>query len=491
VRTRGRRALFNYEFVTLRSWFDKLGLELIDRDLELTLQAAWLEQLSGGSLRRDTFEHAAHLIATQPHQVDQQTEVLTLQAYLHLCEGDHPAAQHAAARAIAQPQPTSAFVEGHRFAMFAVTCDPNDAAAAIAAATTAAAAFALVDGVFGQIAPHGMLSDFLRRSGDVVAALRTLEKYVRAFEHTHLNFTAEAVIAHLAYAETLYWVDQIAEAKAQFQYVLRYEETPVAAPFVAPIAQLYLNLCALADGDASSVHVDPQADSAEWRQLVKTSHPSSLAKLALLRVMRDVLRNDDSAIHTTLDAAGFDLQTLPDLSFTAQLAVLFAEVHAGSRDPRIIPALQHMRTAVAPTTDFELHVRAGLLLTAHLESTENSVDAQNLLSILLPKLEQSRAHRFAIDSPALLPCLSGAGNSFTSRLILRMQANRTSSHPFHLTNREHEILQLAASGLATDEIAQRINMTCASVYTYFSRIYRKMNVRARTAALHVYRQIEI
>lgn len=55
--------------------------------------------------------------------------------------------------------------------------------------------------------------------------------------------------------------------------------------------------------------------------------------------------------------------------------------------------------------------------------------------------------------------------------------------PFGLTYREHQILLLLASGLANAEIAEQTGLRVKTVKNNITRIFRKMGVSSRTAAM--------
>ncbi|HLY50073.1 MAG TPA: helix-turn-helix transcriptional regulator [Solirubrobacteraceae bacterium] len=52
-----------------------------------------------------------------------------------------------------------------------------------------------------------------------------------------------------------------------------------------------------------------------------------------------------------------------------------------------------------------------------------------------------------------------------------------------LTPRERDVLQLAADGLSTPSIAQRLSVSRATVRTHFGNIYLKLDVRSRAGAV--------
>jgi two-component system, NarL family, nitrate/nitrite response regulator NarL len=67
---------------------------------------------------------------------------------------------------------------------------------------------------------------------------------------------------------------------------------------------------------------------------------------------------------------------------------------------------------------------------------------------------------------------------------MRMDDPRpTDPHVAVLTPRERDVLQLAADGLTTPTIAQRLSLSRATVRTHFGNIYIKLDVRSRAGAV--------
>lgn len=65
---------------------------------------------------------------------------------------------------------------------------------------------------------------------------------------------------------------------------------------------------------------------------------------------------------------------------------------------------------------------------------------------------------------------------------VRLPGRRTMSQQ-PLTRREHEILRLVAEGCSNAEIASRLSITEPTVKSHLWRLYRKIGVRSRTAAV--------
>jgi two-component system, NarL family, nitrate/nitrite response regulator NarL len=52
-----------------------------------------------------------------------------------------------------------------------------------------------------------------------------------------------------------------------------------------------------------------------------------------------------------------------------------------------------------------------------------------------------------------------------------------------LTPRERDVLQLAADGLSTPSIAERLSLSQATIRTHFGHIYLKLDVKSRAGAV--------
>jgi NarL family two-component system response regulator LiaR len=79
---------------------------------------------------------------------------------------------------------------------------------------------------------------------------------------------------------------------------------------------------------------------------------------------------------------------------------------------------------------------------------------------------------------------------FASRLVMELRAPAKPQHPqIVLTEREIEVLRLAASGLSNPEIASNLYITEGTVRFHFSNILNKLNLPNRTqAVLYALRQ---
>ncbi|MEA2391779.1 MAG: hypothetical protein QOK31_1888 [Solirubrobacteraceae bacterium] len=68
-------------------------------------------------------------------------------------------------------------------------------------------------------------------------------------------------------------------------------------------------------------------------------------------------------------------------------------------------------------------------------------------------------------------------------LIVCRRADRATAHDPRPTARECEILQLAAEGMTTSEIAGRLVISHSTVKTHFENVYPKLRARDRASAV--------
>ena len=74
------------------------------------------------------------------------------------------------------------------------------------------------------------------------------------------------------------------------------------------------------------------------------------------------------------------------------------------------------------------------------------------------------------------------GNDAQSAIRAQIRERAPSNSP-HLTPREQEVLRLTAAGLSAADVAARLYLSAATVKTHLQRIYQKLGVSDRAAAV--------
>jgi DNA-binding NarL/FixJ family response regulator len=95
-------------------------------------------------------------------------------------------------------------------------------------------------------------------------------------------------------------------------------------------------------------------------------------------------------------------------------------------------------------------------------------------------LEFIRAVRDAADGEMVL---AGPPGDFVGAIAEGLERRGEAST--HLTEREHQVLSVAAEGLTAREIASRLGVQERTVTTHLGRIYGKLGVGTRVAAIRV------
>ena len=82
-----------------------------------------------------------------------------------------------------------------------------------------------------------------------------------------------------------------------------------------------------------------------------------------------------------------------------------------------------------------------------------------------------------------------AGGSLLQPAIASRLAERIAiDEAMGLSERQHEVLQLLASGLRNQEIADQLVLSLRTVKFHVENIYQKLGVRSRTEAIRVARE---
>lgn len=486
VRRHSMPALLAQNIAGLRSWLDRLSPAQIRSNVELALNAAWYGQVVGGSARAEMLEHAREALRTLPHSEDDATALIILESLTAYFSGRIEDASRLRSEAFSRPEPASGLIAGYRHSAQAyVPENPSDWNERLSALAAAAADFRRVGFTYGDVAASAIQAAFQRRFLDTPAALLTLGRLMQYIDSLKQSFTTDAMDARVAYAETLYWIDDVEQAEANFRAV-------VASPFDTPDAtysrhkaSVYLSLCALADPESPRPPFDAERDRAAWQRAVQLCSPGSIADLAYLRVIRDGLRNDYAACADTLNIAGFDLAAPSELG---RMAVIYARILRSEVTAEVETALRalHERTDV-PSSQLA-HLRTGALLAVLLETGRRHEEAQAMLLRIQPMIERSRMVRIILDHPLLLTALGRIPQPLMQKLALRMNPRHA---PFGLSPMQMQVLRLSAQGRRIREIAAECNILPNTVGKHLVTAYRKLGVDNRTDALRVLRTIGI
>ena len=74
--------------------------------------------------------------------------------------------------------------------------------------------------------------------------------------------------------------------------------------------------------------------------------------------------------------------------------------------------------------------------------------------------------------------------AIAKKLVMRFQKQASSLDEYHLTPKEHEVLQLMSKGLLYKEIAAELNNTVNTIKQHIRHIYEKLHVQNKAEAIN-------
>jgi LuxR family maltose regulon positive regulatory protein len=255
---------------------------------------------------------------------------------------------------------------------------------------------------------------------------------------------------------------------------------------------------------------------------------SDFARIEVLaqQVRVSLARNHLAVAEQVLQGRGFsfgDSFTFPDLSqaqnfssaggllYNSSLAVLLYEARTGGDADRLRQgiALAERLAARALQGGFTIMALETLLLRAQMQaelgnSVESRADILAALELAQPQeimgvfVEQGAFMASALTQLAQNGRLDSALSTFARRILAalsRTEKGDGKRGPVPLveplTERETDVLQLMAEGLTYKEIAGRLFISLNTVRFHVKSLYGKLNVRNRTQATEMGRQLQL
>jgi DNA-binding NarL/FixJ family response regulator len=80
-------------------------------------------------------------------------------------------------------------------------------------------------------------------------------------------------------------------------------------------------------------------------------------------------------------------------------------------------------------------------------------------------------------------------NVVARKIVRSFETNRSLPPPEPLAPREREVLELLAAGAMYKEVAKKLDISINTVLTYVRRIYKKLHVNSRHAAVDRFKKM--
>lgn len=320
------------------------------------------------------------------------------------------------------------------------------------------------------------------------AALAAGERAQQLITASGVETSSFGMYSLLYYSHDLYLLDHISDARIGYQRFIDLSSSTGVANVPTYHARLRLQLCDLADGQASLVNFDPVADATQWAQAVANSSPIIAANTAYMRIIRDDRLGRSAQLSETMQVMGRSVETLDaNESQTIWLPALLCSVLTGDNDAAVTTNLAELRRRCESIQQSGLLLFVQIIQVLHMEAQGCVQEAVAELRLLLTTVERTGYVRIILDlSHRLNSLLLRINTPFAEELLQRGKSTLHNAS-FDLSPTELRVLQYLAGTLSTTAIAAEMFISVTTVRTHVRSIYRKMRVNARKAAVIVAR----
>lgn len=509
-----RTVLLEFDLITMYSRISRLPPEQVEQYPCLVVNLAMVEVCKGSRNRRQALDRAHRCIArkrTEPNvsnlwqQVtfENEIELVVLEAITSFMEGDSERARRHMQLVPAAPPQMSGLTSGLTHMARAYTPeDPADLTSRIAHISEAAAAFQSIGFTHAYISAKAAQATFLRRAGDSIQTLAAYDRALYESDRQTWTRTETSLDICVDYAETLYWMNQITEARTQLRRVLSSSRDYEKVRYAYLKAELYAAMPAIDAYDYIDAF-DPETDRLRWRTITTDHAPSTIGEFCYLRILRDAWRADFHACADTLhmlnllhrsDDAG--APSLTDDAFaaaagiheSAHLAAVTYSVLTGHLSDALELRLRSMIEQAHAQVNIPLGIRARTLHALHQFLRRDYDGAMSGLSDLLPIVERSRMPRIMLMHPGVDALLAHSKQPYAAVLLAKYHSTGKQINEFSLTMRESQLLRLLSDGKAPADAAQQLGITTKTARWHIKNACKKLNVNNYRAAVRVYRE---
>jgi LuxR family maltose regulon positive regulatory protein len=323
---------------------------------------------------------------------------------------------------------------------------------------------------------------WIRRSGiELTSVLKNFELAYGSLQQHNLHDSRHAIVTYLVHADTLYYLDRIAESRQLLQRAMQLIKDHVDAPVFSYHFTLRLEMCDRASG--VDAQIDDEDDATQWFASLDAFVPFVASTTAYLRVQRDcALGRTDRVLQSFAGMHVIDSDLVPNLPLLYRTSMLTHKVYGGRDADDVASALVRYHADCVQQGWALFALQARVLQLVH--SLRLGADQWDLpmLDEVLETIESTGLHRLILNHPRLAPLLARSDRPIAAALLRRIGAAQPTT-PFHLSQHEMRILRLLSDERSTEDIAAVLTISLATVRTHLRNIFKKMNVHTRAEAV--------
>lgn len=474
-----RPAMLRYDLSTAHRLLDALPPALLSQRVSVAIDAAWLAHFNDDAPElRIAIERTRPLLADDAGLHEIRAELYVLDALCNWFESKLERARSLADEARRLPHAPNGLAAG--FLAMADAYFPHDqenVSARIRTLQRASDIFEAIGHGHGAAEASATQGFIKWRHINGEGAVASLTHALSLMKMNGWEHSLAAAEADYACGEILYYMNRLDEARTHLQRAHEVSITHGVSPSVAHLATLMLEMCDLAEG---RTHIDYEADARAWAEALTSLPPIGVGMVAILRVLRDFRAGQPTRCLQTIESLKITSEALqPTMHDVLWYAVLSGEIYGRRCGPSTEQKLREFRERKANEPNPWMMMRCDVLLAHYAQLSGNAALALECLTCVIPSIEESEMQRLILDHVSLMSLLPGCPLPYAQRITTASLKSR----PFSLSSAELRVLQAMMAGLSPDEIAARLVLSRLTIYGHQRKIYQKLGVHDRAAAV--------
>ena len=486
-----RPAMLRYDLATARRLLDTLPPTLLSQQVSVAIDAAWLAHFNDDAPElRIAIERTRPLLTDDQNLHEIRAELHVLDALCNWFESKLERARSLADEARSLPHAPNGLAAGClAMADAYFPHDQENVSARIRMLQRASDIFEAIGYGHGAAEASATQGFIKWRHINGEGAVASLTHALSLMQMNGWEHSLAAAEADYSCGEILYHMNRLDEARTHLRRARETSVTHGVSPSVAHLATLMLEMCDLAEG---RTHIDYEADARAWAEALTSLPPVGVGMVAILRVLRDFRTGQPTRCLQTVESLKTTSEDLlPTMNDGLWYAVLSGEIYGGRRAPSVEHKLREFREYKAGERNSWMMLRCDVLLAHYAQVSGRDALAHECLARALPSVEESEMSRLILDHGSLMSLLPSCPLPFAQRIAAEFSHVPQKSRPFGLSAAELRILQALVAGRTPEEIAASLVVSRLTIYGHQRRIYQKLGVHDRAAAVRAAREAGI
>lgn len=491
VESRARPMLLSGEVVAVDRWLGKLPAQAAAQQPRLALDSAWLSVFAERADLPEKVSSARHAVAVareQGHECDRwQYELLALEGSAALVRSDADGLFRISQSGLAVIPAQYALERGvcHSLQMIHYR-RRGEADKALEHSRSGLNCFIQAGSHIAELSILRTTALIYYDAGRATEAVHTFRRQLEYARTVQSNLGGETDYSILHFGMLLYQLNQLSEAKAQFEHLLESSRRIDDKTFTL-CALLWLKLCTRAEEPWQPVDTSSLAtEEMMLREAYDLRSPALQSQACQASILCRLRERNVAAAWRAAQLSGLNIHQPPTIGHIGTfLAYMHAYRARGRSLEAVIPALQQWETFLDKTGRVPVLKLQFRVLTVLLQAALGKhMGALKALDEALHLVAASGYVRFVLDYvDELRPLLERSSHSMARAILEEAEtAGQLRRSPL-LSEVELRVLRQVAAGHTRKEVAATLYLSENTVKTHLSRIYAKLGATSKAEAL--------